>query len=116
MSSIISRMRHNLRRTSNEVEEVDVEVVYTREVERQSYKLVNNNDYDISVYWGVSSTINLKFLQDLNPYTETSIRAYPSQRFVIIPKDEFNGEPPSSINIEITDKFIIGDYYELVKK
>lgn len=125
MTSFLSRFRNSLMRNTNEelvdiqgieeieeTEETEVEVEYSNSIiGRYPYKLINNNNYHISVYWGTKSNPTLKYLQNLRPYTETSIRAYPSQRFVIIPVDEFIDEQSTSINMETTDKIIIGDYY-----
>jgi len=89
----------------------EVTVEYSREInQRFSYKLINNNDYHICVYWGTNRQTTLKYLQNLRPFTETSIRAYPSQRFIVIPTDEFSGEHPTSINMQTIDKFIVGDF------
>lgn len=113
----MSRIRTSFRGNSNEgineekEEEEVVEVEYSRQIsERLSYKIINNNNYNICVYWGTSSNTTLKYLQDLSPFTETSIRAYPSQRFVIIPTEEFSSGNPTTINMETTDKFIVGDF------
>lgn len=81
---------------------------------RIAYKLFNNNNYPVRIYWTSIGQSNVKYLQNIREYTETIINAFDCHRFVFIPEQEFIGEPSPQrgdvINMDTTDKFITGDF------
>ena len=81
---------------------------------RISYKLFNNNNYDVRIYWSDIGETTVKYLQTLRRFSEKTILAIPTHRFVFIPRLEFNrlDVPHTSDRLDMnsTDKFIVGDY------
>lgn len=81
---------------------------------RTPYKLYNNNNYPVRVYWTSIGQSNVKYLQNIGNNSEKIINAYPTHRFVFIPEQEFIGEPSPQrgdvINMATTTKFIAGDF------
>jgi hypothetical protein len=81
---------------------------------RTPYKLYNNNNYSVRIYWTTIATRDVKYLQNISDYSEKTINAYPTHRFVFIPEQEFLGEEAPRrgdiINMATTNKFIAGDF------
>ena len=79
---------------------------------RKSYKVFNNNNYPIYIYWSNIGSDTIKFIQYQSEFSDTTIRALPTHRLVFIPTTEFSAPPHarSSINLSQRDCFIVGDF------
>ena len=79
---------------------------------RKSYKIFNNNDYPVYIYWSNTGADKIRFIQYTSEFSDTIIRALPKHRLVFIPTTEFSVPPVvrSSINLSQCNYFIAGDF------
>ena len=99
----VSRSEHRQQRLQQQATILD---------NRKSYKVFNNNNYPIYIYWSNIGSDTIKFIQYQSEFSDTTIRALPTHRLVFIPTTEFSAPPHarSSINLSQRDCFIVGDF------
>ena len=80
--------------------------------DRKPYKIFNNNNYSVYVYWGNTGSDTIKYIQLTTEFSDVTIRALAEHRLVFIPTTEFSAPPHarSSINLSQRDCFIAGDF------
>jgi len=79
---------------------------------RNAYKVFNNNNYPVYIYWGFIGADTIKMIQYQSECSDTTIKALPTHRLVFIPTTEFIVPPVhrSSINLSQCNYFIAGDF------
>jgi len=79
---------------------------------RNPYKIFNNNNYPVYVYWSSTGSDTIKFIQYTSEFSDVIIRALSTHRLVFIPTTEFRTPPEnrSSINLSQCNYFIAGDF------
>jgi len=83
-----------------------------RRDDRKPYKIFNNNNYSVYIYWSKIGADTIKYIQYTGEFSDTIIKALPTHRLVFIPTTEFSAPPHtrSSINLSQRDCFIAGDF------
>ena len=79
---------------------------------RIPYKIINNNDYPMYIYWSYVNDETIKYTHHISEFSDTIINAYPSHRLVFIPVSEISLDVFNSkiINLSTSNYFITGDF------
>ena len=79
---------------------------------RIPYKIINNNDYPMYIYWSYVNDETIKYTHHISEFSETTIKAYPSHRLVFIPVSEITLDVFNSkiIHLPTSNYFIAGDF------
>jgi hypothetical protein len=79
---------------------------------RHSYKIYNNNNYPVCLFWGKEGTSIIKYFHIVHEFVDTSIKATPTTKIIAIPSAEFNTPLSNGDEIDYltTDKVIVGEF------
>jgi len=79
---------------------------------RNPYKIFNNNNYPVYVYWGHIGADTIKYIQYTSEFSDVTINALSTHRLVFIPTTEYAIPPGngSSIRLSQCNYFIAGDF------
>ena len=78
--------------------------------DRTNYQIINNNNYPMYIYYSNIGDNVIKYTHYIGESASTSIRAYPTHRFVFTPVSELLTRPTSSIDLSTSNYFIAGDF------
>lgn len=112
----VERRRQN-RITRNELyrrrlENIRREQGNLRNSEKKLYKIFNNNNYSVCLFWGKEGTSIIKYFHYVSEFNDTEFTSPSTYKIIAIPSDEFSNQLSKDDEIDYltTDKFIVGEF------